>query len=110
MLVAVASKGGIAIDEHFGHARAFRIYSVDEAGCAFVEAREVAHYCHGNSGDQSAMAQILETIADCAAVFVARIGDGPTDKLAARGITAVSDYPFEEIEPSLAQWRMEATA
>ena len=47
------------------------------------------------------MAEILETIQDCAAVFVAKIGDGPTDKLAARGITAVADYAWEEIEPSL---------
>ena len=47
------------------------------------------------------MAQILETIRDCRAVFVAKIGDGPTEKLAAIGVEAVSAYAYEEIEPSL---------
>jgi predicted Fe-Mo cluster-binding NifX family protein len=101
MLVAVASKSGIAIDEHFGHARAFRIYRLDENGCRFQESRDVDHYCHGQTGDQTAMQKILRTIADCQAVFVAKVGDGPVEKLAARGIEAVSDYPWEEIEPVL---------
>lgn len=101
MLVAVASKSGLAIDEHFGHAKAFHIYRLDEQGCQLQESREVDHYCHGQHGDQSAMQKILHTIADCQAVFIAKIGDGPTDKLAARGITAVSDYSWEEIEPAL---------
>jgi hypothetical protein len=61
----------------------------------------VSHYCLGGSSDKSAMVQILDTIEDCDAVFVAKIGDGPTEKLAARGVTAVSDYAWEDIEPSL---------
>ena len=47
------------------------------------------------------MARILQTIADCQAVFVAKIGDGPLDKLAAVGIEAVSDYPWEPIDQAL---------
>ena len=47
------------------------------------------------------MADILQTIKDCAAVFVAKIGDGPTEKLKAIGVQAVTDYSWEEIEPSL---------
>lgn len=108
MLVAVASKMGVAVDEHFGHAKAFDIFSLDPEGARFLERREVAHYCHGNTGDQSAMVQILDTIADCSAVFVARIGDGPTAKLAARGIQAVSDYPWEPIQDALRQWQASA--
>ena len=100
-LLAVASKDGVSINEHFGHATQFRIYEVSPNHCHFVENREVAHYCHGQTGDQSAMAGILETIKDCAAVFVARIGDGPTAKLAAIGVTAVADYPYAAIEESL---------
>ena len=111
MLVAVASKSGLAIDEHFGHAKAFRIYRLDETGCQLIESREVDHYCHGQHGDQSAMQKILHTIADCRAVFVAKVGDGPVEKLAARGIEAVSDYPWEEIEPALqAYFRHQAEA
>lgn len=108
--VAVASKHGKAIDEHFGHARRFWIYRVSSAGCEFVEQRDVEHYCHGNSGDQGAMAKILKTIADCQAVFIAKIGDGPTDKLAAIGVDAISDYPWEPIEQALSAYANERMA
>jgi predicted Fe-Mo cluster-binding NifX family protein len=104
MLVAVASKSGIAIDEHFGHAKVFHIYRLDTQGCHHQEDRAVDHYCHGNTGDQSAMQKILHTIADCQAVFVAKAGDGPVEKLAARGIEAVSEYAWEEIEAGLSQY------
>lgn len=91
----------MAISEHFGHAKHFYIYDVDGDQCSLLELREVKHYCLGGTSDKSAMPQILETIKDCNAVFVAKIGDGPIEKLSARGITAVSDYTWEEIEPSL---------
>lgn len=99
--LAVATKEGLAISEHFGHAKQFRIYQALPECCDFLETREVAHYCHGQHGDQSAMAGILETIKDCHAVFVAKIGDGPTEKLQAIGVQAVSDYAYEAIEESL---------
>lgn len=99
--LAVASKEGVAISEHFGHAKAFRIYEVTEAHCLLLETREVEHYCHGHHGSQSAMSMILQTISDCHAVFVARIGDGPVEKLAHIGVRAVADYAYEAIEDSL---------
>ncbi len=99
--VAVASKQGRAVDEHFGHAKRFWIYAVTEERCELLEQREVEHYCHGNSSNKSAMARILETINDCEAVLVAKIGDGPTDKLAAIGVEAVSDYPWSPVEEAL---------
>ncbi|GGB92321.1 hypothetical protein GCM10011352_17980 [Marinobacterium zhoushanense] len=102
--VAVASKTGVAIDEHFGHAKVFRIYNLSSAGALLVESRDVEHYCLGGHGDRSALQKILNTIEDCAAVFVARVGDGPAEKLKARGVEAVSDHPWEEIEPALASW------
>lgn len=99
--IAVASKEGVSVSEHFGHAKKFYIFDVAPDKCQLLEQREVRHYCLGGSSDKTAMADILETISDCKAVFVAKIGDGPVDKLKARGIEAVSDYCWEEIEPSL---------
>lgn len=99
--VAIASKEGLAISEHFGHAKQFYIYDIQPDQCQLVEQRHVDHYCLGGSSDKSALAGILETISDCQAVFVAKIGDGPTEKLNARGIEAVSEYAWEEIEPAL---------
>jgi predicted Fe-Mo cluster-binding NifX family protein len=99
--VAVATKEGLAVSEHFGHAKRFAIYEVSRDECKLLEQREVSHYCLGGTSDRSALPGILEAIKDCQAVFVAKIGDGPTEKLNARGIEAVSEYAWEEIEPSL---------
>ncbi len=102
--IAVATKDGVAINEHFGHAKVFYIYDVTADKVSYVEIRNVPHYCLGNHADRKAMPDILETIADCMAVFVAKIGDGPTEKLNARGIEAVTQYTWEEIIPSLADF------
>jgi predicted Fe-Mo cluster-binding NifX family protein len=99
--VAVASKEGLAVSEHFGHAKQFRVYEVSPGHCRLLEQRVVAHYCQGNRGSSSAMEQILATIQDCQAVLVARIGDGPTEKLAAIGVQAVTDYAYQAIEDAL---------
>jgi len=102
--LAVASKEGLAISEHFGHAKKFLIYEVDENTCHLIETRQVEHYCLGNNSSKTAMAAILEAIKDCHAVFVAKIGDGPCEKLNAIGVKAISKYAWEEIEPSLSAY------
>jgi len=107
--LAVASKEGIAITEHFGHAKQFRIYDVQDDICTFLEQRRVDHYCLGGYSDRSALSGILEAVSDCQAVFVAKIGDGPTEKLNARGVEAVSEYAYEEIIPSLLEYASKQT-
>ena len=102
--LAVASKDGVSISEHFGHAKRFWIYHVGEDSCELMEQREVEHYCLGNSSSQSAMSKILQTINDCYAVFVAKIGDGPTEKLAKIGVKSVSYYAYEAIDESLVDY------
>lgn len=108
--LAVASKDGIAINEHFGHARQFLVYNAAIDCCTLQETREVAHYCLGQHADESAMGGILAAIADCHAVFVARIGDGPIDKVHAIGVRAVSAYAYAEIGESLRDYCRRAAA
>ena len=102
--VAVASKTRGVIDVHFGHADLFGIYDVDASGLRFVEERAVEHYCQGGFGDEDKREAILRALADCAACFVARIGDGPRAKLKGAGIEAVDDYAYTAIEPALMAW------
>ena len=99
--VAVASKDGVSINLHFGHASEFWIYQQNGQDWELLERREVDHYCHGHTGDQSAMQKNLHTISDCSAVFVAKIGDGPVEKLRAKGIESVDDFAYLGIEESL---------
>lgn len=103
-VVAVASKGDGQINVHFGHADVFDIYAVDAHGVRLIARRRVEHYCQGGFGDENKRAAIVRALADCAACFVARIGDGPRAKLAEAGIEAVSDYAYELVEPALLAW------
>ena len=104
VLVGVASKGDNQINEHFGHAESFLIYEVSASGVNYLESREVEHYCQGGYGDEDKREAILRALADCAACFVARVGDGPRAKLAGAGIEAVSDYSYGAIEESVLAW------
>lgn len=104
VLVAVATKGDGAISMHFGHADAFSVYAVGPTGVRLVGARTVEHYCQGGVGDADRWDPILSALADCTAVFVARIGDGPRARLAGAGIEPVDSYPFGAIEASISEW------
>ena len=103
ILVAVASKDRRAIDLHFGHADAFAIYALSDAGVEFKEMREAACYCHEDS-DAARRNAVMTLLADCKAVFAARMGDTPKERLRQAGIAAVTDYPFEPIGASLLAW------
>ncbi|MGD0960197.1 MAG: NifB/NifX family molybdenum-iron cluster-binding protein [Methylomonas sp.] len=108
--LAVATKDGISINEHFGHAQQFWIYSATPDSCERLETRETANYCLGQHADDSAMGAILEAIKDCHAVFVARIGDGPTGKVHAIGVRAVSEYAYAAVEESLLDYARRTAA
>jgi nitrogen fixation protein NifB len=100
ILIAVATKGGERINEHFGHAKEFQIYEVSHKGAKFVGHRRVDLYCEGGSGDEDALDPIINAINDCVAVFVAKIGGCPKKSLEAAGIDPVDHYAFEYIEES----------
>ncbi len=100
ILIAVATKGGERVNEHFGHAREFQIYEVGPRGARFVGHRRVDQYCEGGAGDEDALDGVLAAINDCTAVFVAKIGGCPSKKLEAAGIEPVDRFAFEYIEES----------
>lgn len=104
ILVAVATKTGLQIDLHFGHADAFAIYKVSGDSIAFLENRAVEHYRQGGFGDEDKREAILRAVADCSAVFLARVGDGPAKRLRDAGIEPVTDYPYGAPEAAIASW------
>ncbi len=104
-LVAVTTKGGGRINQHFGHASEFQIYEVDPAGVRFVGHRKVENYCQGGWGDDDVLEdKVIPTLAGIDAVFVAKIGGCPKKDLARAGIAAVDVYAFEYIESAIARW------
>ncbi len=100
MLVAVATKGGGKINEHFGHAKEFQVYELSTAGTKFVGHRRVDLYCQGGYGEEDSLATIIRAINDCHAVFVAKIGGCPKNDLKAAGIDPVDRYAGQFIEQS----------
>ncbi len=96
ILVAVASKGGGLVNRHFGHAREFLIYEVSARGAQFVGHRKIPQYCHGGSGEDNNLEQILDLIRDCRAVLVSKIGDCPMKRIREAGIEVVEDYDLIE--------------
>lgn len=96
ILVAVASKGGGLVNRHFGHAQEFLIYEVNAHGAQFVGHRKIPQYCHGGSGEDNNLDQILEVIRDCKAVLVSKIGDCPMKRIREAGLEVVEDYDVIE--------------
>jgi predicted Fe-Mo cluster-binding NifX family protein len=89
MLIAVASKDGREINQHFGHAERFLIYDVDSTDARLVDEKFVERYCTYDS-DHPQRAHIMKAIADalsgCTALVCAQIGQGPQMELEALGI------------------------
>jgi nitrogen fixation protein NifB len=104
VLVAVATKGSGLINEHFGHAHEFQVYELSTDGAKFVGHRRVDLYCQGGYGEEATLETVIRAIADCHAVFVAKIGGCPKADLIEAGIEPVDQYAHEYIEKSAIAW------
>lgn len=104
VLVAVATKGGGRVNEHFGHVTEFQIFEVSATQALFVGHRRVDLYCQGGFGDDEQLPSVVRAINDCHAVLVAKIGACPRDELAQAGIEPVDQYVGEFIEKAALDW------
>ena len=104
VLVAVATKGGGRINQHFGHANEFQVYEVLPTGIGFVGHRKVDQYCQGGWGEDATLDGVLAVLEGVTVVLCAKIGDCPKDSLSAAGIQASDDYAYDWIEAGIAAW------
>lgn len=87
--VAVASKSGMMVDQHFGHVTEFYVYEYVNGNTVFKEKRSVSRYCNGAydcDNREESMETILRAISDCNAVIAMRIGEAPKQRLKQSGI------------------------
>lgn len=89
MLIAVASKDGKEINQHFGHAERFQIYDVEQGCARLVDEKTVERYCsfdpqHPLRGH--VLKGIAEALAGCRAVVTAQMGEHPKGELENLGI------------------------
>jgi MoaA/NifB/PqqE/SkfB family radical SAM enzyme len=95
LLFAVASKGGVLVDQHFGHAEEFFVYNFHDGEISFKEQRKVPKYCQGSCshiGHEDKLQAVMETIGDCTGVIVLRIGEVPRAQLEEKGIRVYMTY------------------
>ncbi|MBJ7901424.1 MAG: nitrogenase cofactor biosynthesis protein NifB [Cyanobacteria bacterium RI_101] len=92
ILVAVATKGGGIVNQHFGHAKEFQIYEVDANDVSFVGHRKIDHYCQSGYGEEGTLAGIIATLSDCAGVLTSKIGSCPQAELKKAGLQVLEDY------------------
>lgn len=89
---AVASKSGILVDEHFGHAEEFYIYEYRSGTIQLLEKRKIKKYCTGIEecdNEENKMDRVVSALSDCKGVLVLRIGYHPSKLLAEKGIHIV---------------------
>jgi nitrogenase molybdenum-iron protein NifN len=101
---AIATKTGLNVDLHFGHAEEFHIYDYINGEAKFIEKRQVAKYCNGASEcdeHEDKFNSIFKTIDDCQVVLAMRAGDEPIRKLDNKGIKLFKMY--ENIQKGIKQ-------
>ncbi len=85
--IAAATSDGFTVNEHFGHAKFFRVYDLGEKGHTFVEIRDAVAVCQHSLGhDTTRFDKIIELLSDCDAVLVQKIGEGAAAYLISKGV------------------------
>jgi len=89
MLIAVASKDGKEINQHFGHVERFLIFQVEGDTVEFFDERPVERYCRFDP-DHPMRSHTLKDTADalkgCRAVVCSMIGEAPKIELERLGV------------------------
>ena len=106
VLMAIATKGGGIINQHFGHATEFLVYEASDDGVRFIGHRRADQYCVGQdtcNEDESTLDRVIKALEGCEVMLSARIGLPPYEALEAAGIQPISEYAMEPIEESVAK-------
>jgi nitrogen fixation protein NifX len=85
--VAVASSDGKYINQHFGHAKLFIIFDLDDEGrFEFVETRENVPSCSGGDHSLGGLESTINILRDVDIVLISQIGPGATQSLLSNNI------------------------
>ncbi|MEK5030354.1 nitrogenase cofactor biosynthesis protein NifB [Paenibacillus sp. FSL R7-0302] len=88
--VAVATRGGDKVNQHFGHATEFLVYDTDGTDVLLLGVRKIQAYCHGKAdcnGDKAATLQeIISILSDCRILLCSGIGEAPRASLNKIGV------------------------
>lgn len=99
--IALASRDGKVINEHFGRAAEFYIVDIQSDGTyKFIEKRSVKPLCSAGKHSGDALADHISALRDCVAVLVSQIGPSARRALEISGIKTFehADYIDSALE------------
>ena len=102
--IAVATKGGGVINEHFGHAHEFLVYEVSAGEQRFLGHRKCTAYCMGDEscGDgETVLGGIIKSLEGVEVLLASKIGFEPWADLEKAGIQPNGEHAMEPIEEAL---------
>ena len=103
--VAIASTDGESVNQHYGKAEKFYIYSIDdEVGYDLVEERKVTPVCQDGFHNKAEMDKHVRQFSDCKYIIASRIGDGALQSLTAACITGM-ELPGSIDDAILKVWK-----
>lgn len=88
MLIAVATKDGKEINQHFGHAERFLVYEVDGSSVKLVDEKQVERYCTYDEAHPlrgHVLRGISAALQGCRAIVCSQIGPAPREEMANLG-------------------------
>jgi len=89
--VAFATTDMKHVDQHFGAARSFAVYAVDQDQARFIEANEFGRL--DMDGNEDKLAIKIEALDGCIAVYSQAVGASAIGQLKAQGIQPVKVSP-----------------
>ncbi|MET0069561.1 MAG: NifB/NifX family molybdenum-iron cluster-binding protein [Candidatus Thiodiazotropha sp.] len=97
--VAFATSDMKHVDQHFGAARSFAIYALDQEQVCFVEAMEFGKL--DMDGNEDKLAVKIDAIEGCIAVYSQAVGASAINQLKTKGIQPVKVSPGAAISELL---------
>jgi len=89
MVIAVVSKDGVHVDDHFGRAERFLIYGIegDKQTLLRVEnVQQLSENAPDHAFNPDRFSPILDALDGCAQVYCTKIGEKPAEELRKAGI------------------------
>ncbi|WP_246709818.1 nitrogenase cofactor biosynthesis protein NifB [Rhizobium laguerreae] len=100
-LIAVTTKGGGRVNEHFGHPQEMQIFSVCQKGIGLIGHLKIDPYCLGGWGEEATLNTIIDAFEGLDVLICSEIGKSPKNKLARRGVRATGAYDGSYIEQAI---------
>ena len=102
MLIAVASKDGKEINQHFGHAERFLVYEVEGDSVKLVDEKKVERYCSYDEAHPlrgHILRAFAEALQGCGAIVCSQVGQAPQEEMTRLGFPVYALHG--EIKPAL---------